>query len=63
MSHNSLANYYQVNFNLLQHHKYSLEEIENMIPFERTIYVQMLSAWIEEENDRIRQQQQQQKGH
>jgi hypothetical protein len=63
MSHNSLANYYQVNFNLLQHHKYSLEEIENMIPFERTIYVQMLSAWIEEENDRIRQQQQQQKAH
>ena len=59
MSHNNLANYYQVNFNLMQHHKYTLEDVENMIPFERAVYVQMLSDWIEEENDRIKQREQQ----
>ena len=32
-----------------------LEDVETMIPFERQIYVQMLSDWIEEENERIKQ--------
>ena len=41
---------------MIQHHKWSLTEIDNMIPFERTIYVDMLSKWIEEENERIEQQ-------
>lgn len=36
----------------MQHHKYSLTEIENMIPFEREIYVGMLSQHIQQENDR-----------
>ena len=40
--HDSLANMYQLNFALVQHHKYSLTELENMMPFERDIYVQML---------------------
>ena len=38
----------------MQHHKYSLTELENMVPWEREIYVNMLSAHIKEENDRIR---------
>jgi len=37
---------------LLQHHKYSLTEIENMIPWERDIYVSLLVAYIREEHDR-----------
>jgi hypothetical protein len=41
---------------MIQHHKWSLTELDNMIPFERTIYVDMLSKWIEEENERIEQQ-------
>jgi hypothetical protein len=41
----------------MQHHKYRLEEIENMIPWERDIYVTMLINYIKEENDRKRQQQ------
>ena len=40
------------NFNLMQHHKYSLSEIENMMPWERDIYVDMLITWIKEENER-----------
>lgn len=41
----------------MQHHKYSLTELENMIPWERDIYVSMLVQYIEEENERIKQQQ------
>jgi hypothetical protein len=37
---------------LIQHHKYSLTEIESMIPWERDIYVQMLINHIKEENER-----------
>ena len=40
----------------MQHHKYSLTELENMIPWERDIYVGMLIQYIEEENERIKQQ-------
>ncbi len=44
-----LANYYQLNFDLIQYHKYSLTEIENLIPWERDIYVELLRAHLEEE--------------
>jgi hypothetical protein len=39
----------------MQHHKYSLSEIEAMLPWERDIYVNMLAQYIEEENERIKQ--------
>tara|TARA_Y100001951_G_scaffold71856_1_gene58743 strand:- start:63 stop:224 length:162 start_codon:yes stop_codon:yes gene_type:complete len=39
-------------FSMMQHHKYSLTEIENMIPWERDIYVDMLVAHIKDENKR-----------
>jgi hypothetical protein len=41
----------------MQHHKYSLFELENMIPWEREIYVAMLIQYIEEENEKIKQRQ------
>ena len=34
----------------MQHHKYSLSDIENMIPWERDIYLSLLEQYIEEEN-------------
>ena len=49
LSHNTLANYYVLNFSLMQHHKYSLSEIESMIPWEREIYVNMLVNHLEQE--------------
>ena len=55
-SHNNLSNYYQLNFQLMQHHKYNLTEIENLIPFERDIYVEMLINHIEEENRKNEEQ-------
>ena len=35
---------------MIQHHKYSLTEIENMMPWERDVYVALLKQYIEEEN-------------
>jgi hypothetical protein len=42
-------NYYQVNFGMMQHHKYSLNELDEMFPWEREIYVGMLLNYLEEE--------------
>ena len=44
-----LESYYRINFALLQYHKYSLTEIENLIPRERDIYVGMLKQHLEDE--------------
>lgn len=43
----------------MQHHKYSLTEVENLMPWEKEIYLALLVQWIEEENKRQQQQQQQ----
>ena len=47
---------------LMHHHKYSLTELENMIPWEREIYVGLLIKHVQEENEKRKQQQQQQRG-
>ena len=52
MAHEDLASYYKINFALMQHHKYSLTELENMIPFEREIYLGLLEQHIREENEK-----------
>jgi hypothetical protein len=41
----------------MQHHKYSLSELENMMPWERDVYVSMLIQFIEEENQKIKERQ------
>ena len=38
---------------MMQHHKYSLTELENMLPWEREVYIGLLSEWVKEENERI----------
>ena len=58
MPQHDLESYYKTNFALIQHHKYSLSDIENLIPWERDIYVTLLKQWIEEENDKAQAQQQ-----
>lgn len=47
LSHNTLKNYYEITFALMQHHSYSLAEIENMMPWERDLYVGMLIQYLE----------------
>jgi hypothetical protein len=45
----------------MQHHKYSLTELENMIPWERDVYVGMLIQYVEEENNKLKQRQNERK--
>ena len=49
MAHTNLESYFKVNFALIQHHKYSLTEIENLMPWERDVYVALLKQHLEEE--------------
>jgi hypothetical protein len=56
MIHMDLESYFKLNFSLMQYHKYSLTEIENMIPWERDVYVELLKQHIEEEEQKQKQQ-------
>lgn len=54
--YDTLSNYYQTNFALMHHHKYSLTEIENLIPWEKFIYLELLMNVIREEQEQARAQ-------
>jgi hypothetical protein len=41
----------------MQHHKYGLTELENMIPWEREVYIGLIKNFIQEENERLKNQQ------
>tara|TARA_B100001250_G_scaffold410601_1_gene437377 strand:- start:893 stop:1078 length:186 start_codon:yes stop_codon:yes gene_type:complete len=51
--HQNLEGYYKTNFALMQHHKYSLSEIENMMPWERQVYTTLLMQYL----DQVKQEQ------
>ena len=42
----------------MQHHKYSLTELENMMPWEREVYMGLLAQYVKEENERIEKKRQ-----
>jgi hypothetical protein len=44
---------------MMQHHNYNLGELNEMLPWEREIYVSMLKEHIKEENERLKRQRQQ----
>jgi hypothetical protein len=52
LSHEDLETYYRINFALMQYHKYSLSDIENMIPWEREIYLALLENHIRDEEEK-----------
>jgi hypothetical protein len=39
---------------MMQHHKYSLTELENMLPWEREVYVGLLMKYLEEEKEKMK---------
>ena len=47
---------------MIQHHRWSLTELDNMIPYERQIYVMLVQEWVKEENDRVAEQNRKMKG-
>ena len=56
MIHMNLENYFRLNFSLMQYHKWSLTEIENLIPWERDVYVGLLQQHLIEEESKQKQQ-------
>tara|TARA_B100001059_G_scaffold201113_1_gene208276 strand:+ start:785 stop:922 length:138 start_codon:yes stop_codon:yes gene_type:complete len=40
---------------MMQHYNYSLTELDDMMPWEREIYVSMLKQHVEEENERMKE--------
>jgi len=40
---------------LVQHHKWSITAIDDLIPFERDLYVDMLRDYLEQEQERLKQ--------
>ena len=47
---------------MMQHHKYSLTELDEMMPLEREIYVSLLMEYIKKENERIEKENQKMRG-
>jgi|TARA_B100001094_G_scaffold5518_1_gene4956 hypothetical protein len=41
---------------MMQHHKYSLTELDNMMPWEREIYVNLLMEFIKEQENLQKEQ-------
>ena len=50
----NLESYYKITFSMIQFHKWSLTEIENLMPWERDVYVSMLIKHIEEEEQKAK---------
>ena len=49
MGHDTLANHIRSNFNLIHHHKWNLREINEMMPWEKNIYVELLNNYLDEQ--------------
>ena len=41
---------------MMQHHNYSLEELENMVPWEREIYIGLLMNYLLDEREQREQE-------
>ena len=56
MNHNTLENYYKVVFNLVQQHKFvTVSDLENLIPFERDIYMSLIKEDVEKREEEAKQ--------
>ena len=58
----NLESMFRYNFAMVQLHKWSLSEIEGMLPWERDIYIDLLVQHIKEEEERQKEQQRKNRG-
>ena len=54
LTHTNLSAYFRTNFSLMQHHKYSLDELESLIPWEREVYIHLLISYLKEQKEKIK---------
>lgn len=55
LGHETIHNFYKAQFALMQYHKYSLSDLEDMIPFEREVYIAMLIQHLDEQKQKLKQ--------
>ena len=48
LHHTDLSLYYRMTFALMQHHKYSKSDLDDMLPFERDLFYMMLQEYLKE---------------
>jgi hypothetical protein len=46
--YSNIAVYYNTLFSLVQHHKYTLTEVNEMYPFERDLFVELIVKYLKE---------------
>ena len=51
MGHNTLENYYRTLWTMAYHHHFSIGDVEEMIPFERDIMIQLTMEHIKKEEE------------
>ena len=56
LGYDTLMNFFKTNFSLMQHHKYSLSDIENMMPWEKFVYIDLLKQYIKAQDELARDQ-------
>jgi|TARA_B100001059_G_scaffold236592_1_gene288052 hypothetical protein len=54
MAHMNLESFFRINFALMQYHKYSLTDIENMMPWERDVYILLLEQHLKDEEQKAK---------
>ena len=54
LSHSNLFVYYQKMFAMGQHHKYSMNELDELMPYERDLYFDMLLEFIKKKEEQSR---------
>lgn len=54
MGHDNLGNHYKSQFGMVQHHHWSLEALEAMMPWERYIYIDLLQEFLKEEEQKAK---------
>jgi len=52
--HLNLSAYYNNMFTLVHQYKYTLTELENMIPWERDLYIGLVNDWVKQEEQRLK---------
>jgi hypothetical protein len=58
MTQDNLLNFFQTNFAMIHHHKYSLSDIEDMIPWERQVFIDLLKQLIKQQEEALRDRKQ-----
>ncbi len=54
MAYEGLMTHFKNNFSLMHHHKWALSDIESMIPWERQIYIEMLTQFLKEQEQKMK---------